>query len=89
VSSLLEAQSAQQASPSTSFDLACSQPQAVPGLPDVVIDQAIHGPGQEVLVQAQIPEKQKGAGALVTVGQRMVLDHQIQQIGGTARRAAI
>ncbi len=49
----------------------------------VIVDQPFHGPGQQMLIAAQVPEEQKGAAALVAVGQRVVLDHEVQQVRGT------
>ena len=55
----------------------------------VVVDQPFHRAGQQVLVQAQVAQEQEGAGALVAIGQRMVLDHEIQQMRRPARHVGV
>lgn len=50
----------------------------------VVVNQPVGGLGQKMLVQMQIPQKQKRPRALVAVGKRVVFDDKIQKMGGTA-----
>src|SRR5690554_1006201 len=49
----------------------------------VVVDQVFHRPCQQGGVTAQIPQEQEGAAALVAVGQRVILDHEVEQVSGT------
>ena len=50
----------------------------------VVSDELLHRLVEQGRVQAQVPEEKKGAAALVAVGERVVLDDEIEQV----RRAA-
>lgn len=50
----------------------------------IVVDQLLHGPRQQVLIQLQIPQKQKRPAVLVAIGKWVVFDDEVQQM----RRAA-
>ena len=50
----------------------------------VVGDELLHRLAEQGRVQAQVPEEKEGAAALVAVGERVVLDDEIEQV----RRAA-
>lgn len=50
----------------------------------IVVDQLLYRLRQQRLIATQLPQEQEGAAALVTVGQRVVLDHEVQQVHGTA-----
>lgn len=39
---------------------------------------------EQVLVEAQIPEKEKGATAFVAIGERVIFDDEVEQMSGAA-----
>lgn len=50
----------------------------------IVVDQLLYRLRQQRLIATQVPQEQKGATALVAIGQRVVLYHEVQQVRGTA-----